>query len=460
MQQEHTMQKNRYYFSTRDLLMMAALAALGGVAGTYISAVGRVINSLIGIPGSMQWAAGLHVLWLTLAVGLTGKPGAGTVTGILKGFVELLTGNPHGLLVMLVDIVAGILVDVGFLPFRDKDRLPGYLLAGGLAALSNVVILQLFAVLPADLLSYGAIALLSVVAGLSGVVFAGVLGHTLTRTLRRTGVVKDRPVQAMQGTQRNRVYPILLISATLLAGALFIYLRSALRSPSEIAIDGTVNAPYAYPTEHGDLPTVTAGEATRYTGIPVRELIARAQPQSNAGLLLVQATDGYAFFISMKEVQENDNLLLASQGSGDKATYDIVGAANPKAQVRGVSRLTVIPAAMLEITGALENPAPFDPDDWQFQMESLMLNLGDGPRRLQGMSLAKVLRTLEPAADATSVTLHTPGDPITLPLSEVLNSDEVRIYTVVGADHITFAIARKNGTVIAPQVTGIEVDGR
>lgn len=447
------MQKNRYYFSTRDLLMMAALAALGGVAGTYISAVGRVINSLIGTPGSMQWAAGLHVLWLTLAMGLTGKPGAGTVTGILKGFVELLTGNPHGLLVVLVDIVAGILVDVGFLAFRDKDRLPGYLLAGGLASLSNVIIFQLFAVLPADILSYGAILLLSVVAGLSGVVFAGFLGHALMRTLRRTGVVKDRPAPPAH----RRAYTILLISAALLAGALFVYLRGALRSPTEIVINGAVTAPYTYPTEHSDLPTVTAGDKVRYTGIPVRELLARAQPQAEAGLLLIRATDGYAFFISMNEVRENADLLLASQGSGDKASYDIVGAANTKAQVRGVSSLTVIAAANLEITGALGKPAPFDPNEWQFQMDSTTLDVGNGPQKLQGASLAKVLQALEPAADATTVILHTDGDPVTLPLSDVLGSDDVRIFTVIGADRITFTVARMNGIVIAPRIIRIEV---
>jgi len=447
------MQKARYYFSTRDLLMMAALAALGGVAGTYISAAGRVINSLIGIPGSMQWAAGLHVLWLTLAVGLTGKPGAGTVTGILKGFVELLTGNPHGLLVVLVDIVAGILVDVGFVAFRDKDRLPGYLLAGGLASLSNVIIFQVFAVLPADILSYGAILLLSVVAGLSGVVFAGFLGHTLMRTLRRTGVVKDRPAPPIH----RRTYTILLISAALLAGALFIYLRGTLRGSAEIPIEGAVNAPYTYPQEHGDIPTVTAGDAVRYTGISVRELIARAQPHADAGLLLVQATDGYAFFISMKEVQENNNLLLASQGKGDEAAYDIVGAANTKAQVRGVSKLTVIAATTLEITGALGKPAPFDPDDWQFQMDSTTLDMGNGPQKLQGTSLAKVLQALEPAADATTVILHTDGDPVTLPLSDVLGSDDVRIFTVISTDRITFAVAQMSGIVIAPQIIRIEV---
>ena len=450
------MQKNRYYFSTRDLLMMAALAALGGVAGTYISAAGRVVQSFVGIPGAMQWAAGLHVLWLTLAVGLTGKPGAGTVTGILKGFVELLTGNPHGLLVVLVDIVAGILVDVGFLPFRDKDRLPGYLLAGGLSALSNVIIFQLFAVLPADLLSYGAILLLSVVAGLSGVVFAGFLGHTLTRTLRRTGVVKDRPVQ----TAQRRTYPFFLLGAALLATLLGIYLRGALRGATEIPIGGAVDTPYAYPQEHGDLPTITAGDSVRYTGVPVRELLARAQPQSDDGLLLVEAADGYAFFISMKEVQENDNLLLAPQGRGDEVSYDVVGATNAKAQVRGVSRLTVIAAATLEITGALGNPAPVDPNDWQFQMDSTTLDVGNGPQKLQGASLAKVLGALDPAADATTIILHTDGDPVTLPLSDVAGNDDVRIFTVIGADRVTYAVARMNGTVIAPLVVGIEVDGR
>ena len=77
----------RYYYSTRDLLMMAALAALGGVASTYINALGDAVQSVVGFAGTTQWAAGLHVLWLILAVGLTGKQGAGTITGVLKGAV-------------------------------------------------------------------------------------------------------------------------------------------------------------------------------------------------------------------------------------------------------------------------------------------------------------------------------------------------------------------------------------
>jgi len=143
----------RAYFTTRDLLMMAALAALGGVTSTYVNAVGDLVQSAVGMAGTSQWAAGLHVMWLTLAVGLTGKQGAGTVTGLLKGGVELLTGNTHGLLVVLVDIVAGLLVDLGFLPFRNKDSVLAYCLAGGLASASNVLVFQLFASLPADVLA-------------------------------------------------------------------------------------------------------------------------------------------------------------------------------------------------------------------------------------------------------------------------------------------------------------------
>ena len=206
--------------------------------------------------------------------------------------------------------------------------------------------------------------------------------------------------------------------------------------------------------------TVTAGETTRYTGVPLRDLVAQAQPRADAGLLLIRATDGYAFFIDLEEVQDNDNLLLASQGSGDQATYDIVGAMNPKAQVRGVSSLTVIPAATLEITGALGTPAPFDPNDWQFEMDSTTLDVGNGPQKLQGASLMKILTALEPAAEATTVIFHTTGEPVSLPLSDVLGDDKTRVFTIIGADGLTFAVAQMDGTVIAPQVTGIEVDGR
>jgi DMSO/TMAO reductase YedYZ molybdopterin-dependent catalytic subunit len=260
----------------------------------------------------------------------------------------------------------------------------------------------------------------------------------------------------------RRVFPVLLVSVGLLTLVFGIYLRGALQGPATIHVGGAVAAPYDYPLEHGDIPELTAEGTLRdvtssYTGVPLRELVARAQPDSTAALLLIQASDGYAFFISMDEVQRSESLLLASQGEGDEASYNVVGAQNSKAWVRGVSEITVVGAAVLEVSGALENPSPYDPDDWQFEMDSIGLDLGDGLKKVQGAPLGSVLRAMVPRAEAATVVLRTGAEPVSLSLASVLGDDDVRVFTVIGAETVTFAVARMNGEVIAPTVTRIEV---
>ena len=452
------MRTERPGLATRDWLMMAALAALGGVTSTYINAIGDLAQSILGFAGSTQWAAGLHVLWLTLAIGLTGRVGAGTLTGILKGSVEFLTGNTHGLLVVLVDVVAGLLVDAVFLFFRRKDRLLAYILAGGLASASNVFVFQLFAALPADLLAYGALALVGGMAAISGVVFAGVLGWVLLGALRRAGVVKDLPAPPRD----RRVAPVWVGGAAILTILFGLYLRGALRGPAVVTVDGAVAAPYAYPTAHGDIPRITAeaslrGTPARYSGVPVREMLARAQPASDAGLLLVRAADGYAFFVSLKEVRDNPALLLVPSGNGDDATFDLVGPENSKAWVRGVSSLTVIGGVTLDVSGKLAAAGAYDPDAWQFEMDSVSLDVGHGAQKLQGVPLGAVIASMEPEVDAHDLIIQTPEAPVTLPLEGLWDSDDVRIFTVIDGLGITFAVARMDGTVIAPKVMALEV---
>jgi len=180
------MKAHRYYYTTRDLLLMAALAALGGISSTYINFIGDFFQSFLGFAGTTQWAAGLHVLWLVLAVGLTKKTGA-----------------------------------LGVLPFRKRDHWTIYALTGGLAAASNVLVFQLFAAIPADILTMGLIGLIALVAFVSGMIFAGMLGSGLLATLRRSGLVKDQQVQPLGRKARW----IVIVSAILLAGGLFGYLK-------------------------------------------------------------------------------------------------------------------------------------------------------------------------------------------------------------------------------------------
>jgi DMSO/TMAO reductase YedYZ molybdopterin-dependent catalytic subunit len=248
----------------------------------------------------------------------------------------------------------------------------------------------------------------------------------------------------------------------LLTGVLWGYLRYALQGPATIHIGGAAAAPYDYPLEHGDVLQVSAEGTLRdvtrtYSGVPLQALIERAQPQANATLLLVQASDGYAFFIHMDEVRENAGLLLSSQGEGGDVSYNIVGAENSKAWVRGVSELTVIGAVTLEVTGALENPSPYDPADWQFEMDSISLDVGKGPNKYQGAPLGQVLQAMSPLESAETLLLHTDGEPVSLPLAEVVSDDDVRLFTIIGTDSISFAVARMSGEVIAPQVNRVEI---
>lgn len=438
--------------------MMAALAALGGVAGTYINAIGDLFQSVLGFAGTTQWAAGLHVLWLTLAVGLTRKQGAGTVTGILKGGVELLTGNTHGLLVVLVDIVAGLLVDLGFLPFWNKDSVLAYVLAGGLAAASNVFVFQLFAAVPTESLAYWAMLLVSGVAFLSGTVFAGVLGRALVAALRRAGVVRDRPAPRVN----RATYVLALLAVALIAGALTVYLREALKGPATVQVRGAVQAPYEYPVEHGDIATQTGqaalqGATRTYTGVPLSEIVGAATPAPDAELLLVRAADGYAFFIGMDELRENDSLLLSAQGEGDDASYSVMGAESSKAWVRGVTDLTVVAGATLDIRGSVEEPGVYDPQEWQAQMDSTQLDLGEESLKVQGVPLGSVLRSMGLQPSAESAVLDTHDAPVWLDLTEVLEDDALRIFMVIGEEDVTFAVARMDGEVLATNVQGIEV---
>jgi hypothetical protein len=331
--------------------------------------------------------------------------------------------------------------------------------AGGLASASNVFAFQLFASVPADTLAYGAMLLVAGVACLSGVLFAGVLGKGLVNALRQAGVVKDAPPAAMG----RAAYALFLLVAAGLSVFLALYLQDALRGPPAVHIGGAVQAPYDYPTEHADLAE-TSAEGTlnaltsRYAGVPLRDLLAGAQPEAGASLVLARASDGYAFFLSMDEIAQNDSLLLSPQGEGEERSYNIVGAQNSKAWVRGVEELTVVGTATLKVEGALTEATPFDPDDWQFDMDSTRLDLGDGPRKLQGVPLGKVLQAMEPEPGADTVVVHTPeGEPVTLPLADVLGDDDLRLFTVIGEADVRFALARMDGQVLAAQVARIEV---
>jgi energy-coupling factor transport system substrate-specific component len=437
---------------------MAVLAALGGVASTYINALGDAVEAFLGFPGATQWAAGLHVIWIVLAIAITGKPGTGVLIGALKGAVELMSGNSHGVIVLLVDLVAGLLVDFGFLLFKNKKSLLPYILAGGLASGSNVLVFQIFATLPENIVAASAILILFLAAFVSGVVFAGLVPYLVINALIKAGVV--RSTEQTQKTRKIGWY--ILLSVVVIAALLTVYLRGTLMGPSLIEITGDVSNPYSFPSKEFDLEKVTRqmdykGVTTEYSGYPVKDIIAYAEPSALADTLLIQASDGYAFLIGYDELETNDNILIVQNGSGKNASIDIVGPESSKAWVRNVTLLSVITSESLTILDPTGETQAFDPDTWISEMDSTQVGLPDGYQKLQGVSVWKVIQSLPNAASPTEIVFKNTDEEISLPWSNLNENDNIRIFTVIGMDSITYALAEMSGDVLLYPVTEIEI---
>ena len=310
--------EKEFYFNTHDLLMMAAFAAVGGIASSYINMLGDFFQSLLGFAGTTQWAAGLHILWLMMAAVIIRKPGAASLAGVLKGGVEFFSGNTHGLLVLIINIAAGLIIDLVFLLNNKKSTFNiWFYLAAGLSAVSNIVVFQIFASLPTEILTIVAIGIASISAFISGIIFGGVLVRSIILAVEKAGFYSQVPNENRQ----RKGFPVVIILLCIigLVGISLVYLGNQ-TSVEEIYISGNLQNPYSLTENISDFEqiTVTAemnGIERDYQGYRLSEIIERAQPLDLISNLSIEASDGYSFFIPLDEVFTNENLILAEQKS-------------------------------------------------------------------------------------------------------------------------------------------------
>lgn len=452
--------KSEFYFSTRDLMMMAALAALGGVASTYINMIGDFFQSLLGFAGTTQWAAGLHVIWLMLASALIGKPGAASLTGIIKGFVEIFSGNTHGILVVIVDIVAGLVVDFVLLFSKEKKPAILFFLAAGLSSASNVIVFQVFASLPADMLALIAILATSLVAFVSGILFGGVMTQSLVKALKRIGIIRKQN-ELIDPTKK--VWAIVSIAAALIltmTGGYYIY--SSQTKVAEIIITGDVSYAYEYPSSEFDFQLTereieSNGATRKHQGILIRELIEKAEPLEQGGVVLIEASDGYSFFVSMQEIQDNDNLMITSAESGNEAVYNVVGAESSKACVRGVSRIYVLPKDTIEINGNVEEPFTFAPQDWQDKMDSIYFSIDENKEKLQGVPLTELVESARPKSTDFRVLINSSETSITITADSLKDNNDIRVFTYPKESGFEFLLGQMDSTILLRHITEIEI---
>ena len=324
--------------STKDLVTIALLSALGGVLSTYIGYLGNLMNHIVGVPfGAGQFMAGLHVVWIMLAIGLTKKKGAGTVTGVVKGIVELFSGSTHGIVIVLVSSIQGAVADA--VMFSDKAKedksYTTYGLAGGLSAATNVIVFQ-------ALFFYGVpwilILMLCMLAFASGLIFAGWLSIEMLLAVEQTGILSgsreitvdgkddraDRQYQEQIRSKRLRRASLAIVGSFLAAfsiGAVYYFaFVFVLPGGDSISIEGDVTSPYDFFYEDYEdrertvraelIGSVTYVAPRNYTGIPLALIISEAQPGMNASEVVVTGSDGYFAVFALEDVTSNEDILI------------------------------------------------------------------------------------------------------------------------------------------------------
>lgn len=324
-------------FSVRDIVLVALLASVGGTLSAYVGYLGNLINRFFGVPfGAGQVLAGLHVLWPLLAAAVVGRFGAATLTGLVKGLVEFLMGGTHGLVILLVSFVEGAFVDLGSLAFGRS--LPAFLLAGGVAAASNVFVFQTlyFSGVP-----WTYILFMAGLASVSGAILGGWLSHDLLSILQRAGVVRA-PVMK---TSRLRGWLAGGLALALAVGGAHYYLAvyEPFLPPDALRVEGKVEKPFRFvygewEEEEITLRATLEGAVTHvpereYTGVPVGKILAHAGPLPSAQKLVTRARDGYfaefplpnALDPSLIVIQEGESLRLVAKGySGSLWVQDLV----------------------------------------------------------------------------------------------------------------------------------------
>ena len=169
------------------LAILIILSALGGMTSVLFGYAGNFLSLIpLGSPISGQLLSGFHVYWLILSASILKRNGSATVTGALKGLIEMMLFSHLGILVLLISVVEGLIVDVIF--YVKKKNLILLCLAGGFSAASNIVVLQVFLLRGLPALVY---AVMYLVSFFSGALLGGYLASRTIKTLRGFFPVMD-----------------------------------------------------------------------------------------------------------------------------------------------------------------------------------------------------------------------------------------------------------------------------
>lgn len=181
-------------YTTRDILIIAVLAAIGGVAKVFI-AQGFVLVAAFGPYGSAIWSA-LFFIWPIIAAFIVRKPGAATISMVLGGLIELLAGSPIGVISLYSNFVEGLAADLAFMGWKYlKYGFLQHAVAGLVQPIGGFIITYFF-------FGFGSMGagpfIAYVLVSLLGGVIGGVIAFAINKGLEASGLaVKSAEVEEL-----------------------------------------------------------------------------------------------------------------------------------------------------------------------------------------------------------------------------------------------------------------------
>ena len=365
MEKEKSKSTN-YYFSVRDLAIIAVLCSLGGVLSTYVKYLSNVVNIFFGmVQGPGQIMAGLHVFWIILCFGLIRKYGTGTLAGFLKGIVEFLSGNPHGELAVVISLIEGVFIDFGMILFRKKHAKYSYGISAGLGTAGEVVVMYS---LTFQMPLWFVIAT-AILAFCSGLIFGGFFATGTLELLHESKVARipgwkpkttkysdKKPILAKRSSKitrlsKLRIRPfyiaiiIFLLFFSIGGTAYLVTVKPFLKGNSIIAflddenatceVEGEVENSFTYyPKDFTDFEIsiraelqgqVTTEPEKEYSGVPLNIIINKSRPKPTASKIKVIGGDGYTQVFYWSDVKKDNELIVIKEKNSLRliaANYD------------------------------------------------------------------------------------------------------------------------------------------
>ncbi len=175
-------------YSTRDIVILAIIAAIAGVVNTGTGNLWYLANSSLGplggaaLQGAFMWAY-ILVAWLIR------KPGAALAVGIIEAAVEILLGNAAGIATLGWGVTQGLGIEIvlAITNYRKYDLITAICAGAAASQLGTVWTAILFGWDPGAARDVWLALPINLI---SGAIISGLVGYYLAQAIGRTGLVR------------------------------------------------------------------------------------------------------------------------------------------------------------------------------------------------------------------------------------------------------------------------------